>query len=71
MGGSAWFICACRAVRPVSHRWVLVSGGAVDLGAGDARVCAVGALAAGRVAGAAVGWVADVGAVGAERKSVV
>jgi len=53
----------------VSHRWVLVSGGAVDLGAGDARVCAVGALAAGRVAGAAAGWVADVGGVGAERKT--
>jgi hypothetical protein len=52
----------------VSHRWVLVSGG-VDLGAGDALVCSVGALAAGRVAGAAAGWAADVGGVGAERKT--
>jgi hypothetical protein len=38
---------------PVTHRSVLVSVAGAVLGAGDPRVCALGVLAAGRVAGAA------------------
>jgi len=54
---------------PVTHCSVLVGGADAVLGAGDARVCALGAIAAGRVAGAAaLGCVAVAGTVGAERQ---
>jgi len=66
-------IAAYMSVRsdrsPVTHCSVLVGGAGAVLGAGDARVCALGVLAAGRVAGAAaLGCVAIDGTVGAERK---